>query len=93
MAARMMPGPMEAEAIIALDVLASARADGEHELADAITADLHETLRRLQATLGGPKKPGPWPDDAPCFAAEAMPFPVTLGATKPPGIHPEICPI
>ena len=88
----MKPGPMEAEAITALDVLVSCRASGEHELADMITADLGATIWRLQATLGGPKKPGPWPDDAPCFAAEAMPFPVELGGPKPPGIHSEIRP-
>ena len=93
MAARMTPGPMEAEAMIALEVLASCRATGEHELADIIAADLGAMIWRLQATLGGPKKPGPWPDDAPAFAAEAMPFPMELGGPKPPGIHPEICPI
>ncbi|WPB86412.1 hypothetical protein [Sediminicoccus rosea] len=58
MAARMTPGPMEAEAIVALDVLASSRATGAHELADMIALDLHATIRRLQATLGGPKPPG-----------------------------------
>lgn len=58
MAARFMPGPLEAETMVALEVLASARATGEHELANMISADLQATIARLQALLGGPNPPG-----------------------------------